>query len=476
MGRSAGGGRVANRAACALIVVALFSLACPSSRDDSLAFDHPPEAVILISLDTLRADYLNFHGYEAFETSPFIDSFARESVVFENAFVTQPSTLPSHMSLFTGLYPQRHGADPDTMLFRGIPTMAALMRQSGYATAGFADGGFLRPRWGYGRGFDVYSGRPQRGFRQILDEGIRWIDMHEGERFFLFLHTYDVHSREDGLLYRSPEPTLGRFTRELEEADPDAIRSRIARGPAAATKGDIAYLRARYAEGVRHVDDELRRFFAELRARGLDDRAAIILWSDHGEGLRNHGKWLHGELYDHTLRSVLMIRPPGGLERSRRAEAVVSALDVLPTLLDLVGAPGPKHLDGRSLVGLLRGEPLEPRPAFSLMDEGGDPLYSIRTERFHYISDRAGSKRELFDVIGDPNEERNLSGLQLPVEGELHDRLMAWVERPGAAGSKRAPRRAVEIKGEAEAELRALGYLDPESPPASSNEQSAGQD
>ena len=110
MGRSAGGGRVANRAACALIVVALFSLACPSSRDDSLAFDHPPEAVILISLDTLRADYLNFHGYEAFETSPFIDSFARESVVFENAFVTQPSTLPSHMSLFTGLYPQRHGA------------------------------------------------------------------------------------------------------------------------------------------------------------------------------------------------------------------------------------------------------------------------------------------------------------------------------------------------------------------------------
>ncbi|MCZ6785063.1 MAG: sulfatase-like hydrolase/transferase [Proteobacteria bacterium] len=169
-----------------------------------------PHGVVLVSIDTLRADYLNTYGYTDFETSPFLDGFAAENVLFEKAFVSEPWTLTSHMTLFTGLHPHHPGVAEHTVLAEDVPTLALHLQRKGYRTQAFVDGGYVGAHWGFDRGFDAYeTPRPLSGFPEILPRAMDWLDRHARESFFLFLHTYDVHSRGAMPYYKVPGSRAG---------------------------------------------------------------------------------------------------------------------------------------------------------------------------------------------------------------------------------------------------------------------------
>ncbi len=455
-------------------VVALVGAAACSGAEESAAHPRldPPRAVVLVSLDTLRADYLGLYDYAQFATSPYLDSFAAESVVFDNSIVVEPWTLTSHMSLMTGLFPQHHGVAPEVDLADGIETLAGRMRDAGYATAAFTDGGWMRDKWGLARGFDTYSGKKRRGFPAVLEEARAWIDARKDEKLFVFVHTYDVHGWGTRPFYRAPESISGMFSGDIETPlDCDTVKEFEQRFEAREhelTDADLAFLRARYAEGVRHVDGELRGFFDFLRERGIYDDALIVVWSDHGEGLADHGDFGHRSVYDHTIRAPLLVRAPGIPNPGRRVSAVVSAIDIAPTVLELAGLPALEGVDGVSFVGHLFEDP-GGGAAFSIYTGRGRPAhlaaperpsFSMRTETHHLLHDGEDDRYLFYDLVADPLEQHDLAGAGGAVEEEMRATLAAW-ERDYHAAVDGAPTGGDAILDDDTSEqLRALGYAE----------------
>jgi arylsulfatase len=420
-----------------------------------------PEAIFLISLDTLRADYLNLYGYERFQTSPVLDGFARESVVFDNCIVASPRTLTSHMSLMTGLHAHHHRVDEKVPLDEGAATLASMLQSRGWGTRGWADGGYLAKRWGFDRGFDGYESRPRRGFAAILPEAMAWLNKNSETPFFVFLHTYDVHNTGLSPFYRAPPPFRSRFSAGLESAlragELRDFTQRYWARKDSLTEQDRNYVRATYAEGVRHVDEQLGSFFRFLRERRLYDRSLIVVWSDHGEGLFDHDEWSHGQVYDHTIRCALLMKIPG-VAGGRRVQSVVSGVDLLPTLLDLAGAPVPTTLDGRSVVPEIFDD-TSSGVAFSLRTKMGQRLFSIRTTSHHLFWDGERDVFHFFDLVSDPGEARNLSPSGTETEASLRARLEEWVRTHDEA-LQRARVSDELLSDDADEELRALGYLE----------------
>ena len=419
----------------------------------------PPRGVILISLDTLRADYLNLYGYERFETSPFLDRFAEEALVFDHCVVSEPHTLISHMSLLTGLHPQNHRVDRSTALGENITTLASQLRDRGYATAAFADGGYLIPRYGFDRGFDVYEGRKRRGLARILEEARDWLRRYRDFPFFLFLQTYDVHSRGAAPRYRAPAPFEGMFSDGSSSPLADPARpfpSVFAANRDRLSEEDRAYIRATYAEGVRSVDAQLQEFSSFLAEEGLYEDSLIVVWSDHGEGLGHHEDWLHSELYDGTIRCALLMKIPG-VDGGRRIGSVVSSVDIAPTLLELVGAARPAGLDGVSFAARLSRDESSGE-GFTRV--GGGRGFSIRTPTHHLLWDRAADRYELYDLEADPGESRNLSPSDGTIEVDLRRRLHGFAAQHDAQLGRAPKGPPAGLDAEAEEQLRELGYLE----------------
>jgi arylsulfatase A-like enzyme len=315
---------------------------------------------VLISLDTLRADHLGCYGY-ARPTSPFLDRLAERAVLFENAIVQYPSTLTSHMSIFTGLYPAEHGVyPPDSVLAPAIETLPEAFRRAGYRTAGFTEGGFVHGRFGFRRGFDVFAARDRRDSDEVertFARGRRFLrGLEGGERFFLFIHTYAVHAPYDPpeeyrRLFWPGEPPPGAFpptgpelsrVNALGETLPDAVRD---------------YFKALYDAEIRRLDDVLRRFFAELDELGLADDTTVVVTSDHGEEFGEHGKLNHTQLYREVLRAPLLIVHPD-LAAGRRHAPPVESVDLAPTLYELARVKPRGAPSGASLAPLLAGPSL----------------------------------------------------------------------------------------------------------------------
>jgi arylsulfatase A-like enzyme len=415
-----------------------------------------------VSLDTLRADYINSYGYSRYSTTPFLDSFAKQNFIFENSFVVEPFTLTSHMSLMTGLYPQHHGVEDAVKLPKEIPTLAELLRDEGYRTQAFSSGGYLNPRWGFDRGFDDYGVMEAQGFDTILPRARSWLEAQAGHRVFLFLHTYDIHNEGLEPRYESPAPYDGMFAKRIESkfagAKGNEFIERFRAREGVLSDIDEEYIRASYAEGVRHVDDALGKFFGELRKLGRYEDALIVVWSDHGEGLYDHVDWSHGEVFDHTLRVPLMVKIPGR-SGGRRIRSVVSAIDLAPTVLALAAARVPESIDGRSLLPLLDADHADSL-AFGRSLKGGKRLFSVRSKSHHYIWDDAAQRSYFYDVVQDPLEQKNLSSSGSDVERELRERLLAWVDEHDRVSGLGVPMRA-DPPGEAlKANLRALGYVE----------------
>ena len=329
----------------------------PAAVTEQVGFEPAPtRGYILISIDALRADHLGLYGYPK-ATSPFLDNLARRAIVFDHAFAQIPSTLPSHMSMFTGLYPAEHGVfPPSAVLAPEIRTLPEILLHAGFRTAGHTEGGYVQGGYGFSRGFGEWTDPPyadDTDVERTFERGVAFLaSVKPGERFFLFLHSYTVHDP-----YWPPE----RYRRMFWPGPPPPGAGEptgphfaaINNGLAETTPAAIAYYEALYDASIRYLDDRLRQLFADLEASGLAAETTVIVTSDHGEEFFEHGKLVHTQIYPECLRIPLIIVHPGE-KQGLRIGNLVQTIDFAPTIYDLAGVETPQGLSGRSLKPLLR--------------------------------------------------------------------------------------------------------------------------
>jgi arylsulfatase len=446
------------RAACAVLLVLL--CACAPERPDHLVF---------VVLDTVRQDHLPTYGYPR-DTTPRIDALARSAAVFENAFAQQTNTNPSHASMFTGLYPPAHGSRFNgARLAAGRVTLAQILRDAGFRTAGFVSGVTMRAAAsGLERGFEVYDdgfeGKRRDG-RVATERAVRWwVQRRAGERRFLFLHLYDAHG---------PYVPTGSYARLFQSTEKGPRLSRIppyqlVHDPQGRALLDLNDYVGRYDAMIRYEDDLVARLLDQVDL----DRSIVVILSDHGETLGERYRPLDhgGQAFDEQLRIPLVLSAPG--VAALRASSSVETVDLLPTLLELLEVPMPEGVpvQGRSLVPLLRGEEPETRPfvfaqARSVGERHADRGYrlkprtnisTVRGPRWKLIL-YPGVERdylELYDLEADPGERTNLADAR-PEVRDLHLRaLREWLTVDGTTPSE------TPLSPELRRQLQELGYLD----------------
>ena len=409
----------------ALVAVALAGFACSAPK---AVGTYPQASVVLVSIDTLRADHLALYGYREGRT-PNLDALGRDGLVFDDVISHVPLTLPAHASIFTGLLPPRHGVR-DNIGFSLKPsdkTLAERFKAAGLATGGAISAYVLRAQTGISRGFDVYDdalildasneslGALQRDGGVAVASLLKFVDAQAGKRFFAFLHLYEPHT---------------------PWSPPAAYRD--LKNP---YDGDVAYA------------DELVGLFLEgLRARGLADRTILVLTSDHGEGLGDHGEREHGLfLYREAVHVPLVLRLPDGAGRGARIRGPVAQVDIAPTILDLAGLPF-AGMDGVSLRGAIAAGQSESRVVYSetlypRYHFGWSELYAATDSRFRFIR---APKPELYDISKDPGERQNLAGDRAPAMASMD----AWLGRMRTAVT--APE---AVDAQTREKLAALGYV-----------------
>ncbi len=432
--------------------VAVYAVGCRSSRAPT--FEGAP--VVLVSIDTLRADHLPAYGYAGVET-PAIDRLRRDSILYENAYAHAPLTLPSHVSVLTGLLPTGHGVRDNLgyrLDARAHPTLAALLKAHGYATGAAVSAFVLRAATGLGDSFDFYDDRIATGGQGALGEvqrpgaetARRLLDWWKGQgsgKAFLFLHLYEPHAP-----YEPPPSFAGRF--------------------ASAYDGEIAA-----------ADAVVGQFLDRLRQDGLYDRAIVVLLSDHGEGLMEHGERHHGILlYRWALHVPLLVKLPRGERAGTTVHAPVGLVDVVPTLARLLNLKVPPGVDGRSLPE----ERAAPRRLYAetyypRIHLGWSELRSLVDERYQMID---GPRPELYDVVRDARQLHDLASAEprtaramreeiarypagfappQPVDPAVRERLLALGYLGGAAatpggGPLPSPRDFIDEVEEVEAAFR----------------------
>ena len=508
---------LAIRAAAGSVAFAL-AIAAIGARGTTAPGDDPRPNLILVSIDTLRADHVGAYGYSQ-PTTPALDALAAEGVLFENAHSSSSWTLPAHATLLTGLDPFTHGLTGSGQpLPEAIDTLAERLRAEGYATAawvGTTPFGYVGAAFGLGAGFESYEHypHPRRSLRsgigrlldivllQEVDRGvgnasaeidsvIDWLT-GAGERpFFLFVHLYDVHSKMVALPYEAPEPFRDRLCPGAADAfegcqdgvcASERMRAMVVGALPAFGADELEPLRCLYDGGVAYTDQEIGRLLSFLDASPLGDSTAVVVTSDHGEAFFEHGMPLHVTLHEEVTRIPLLMRLPDG-PSGVRVPNLVGLVDVAPTLLELAGVEIGDEIQGRSLLPLVREEKSGPDPgvvAVSLQDA------MLRTKERKYIvpgRPDSGASPSLYALDEDPKEQTNRSHWDSRGKQELAEALEAR-RRAGVELRKRLLADAQPepvVLGDAERDaLRALGYaVDSENgaPPGSEPKPQAAPD
>ncbi len=433
-----------------------------------------PRAIILVGVDTLRADHLGLHGASR-PTSPFLDQLAEEGVVFDRAFATSPWTLPSFASIFTGrlqsghaagIHPRtseiewdanRLGPKQRTILDPAVETLAERLALEGFTTIAVAQNPNLDPRFGMSRGFDIYdhlTGDYEETRRSdvVVDLGLEYVDNLENKAFFLFLHFWDPHMQ-----YGAPEPIGGMFTEDLEGGftlpvveDPQPLR----RDASSLSPARKAFMEAAYDEEIRFVDSQFERLVAGLRERGLWDQSLVIFVADHGEELFDHGGFEHGHtLYNELLHVPLIVWAPG--VSSRRSATPVSIADITPTVLDALGLGFDENAFGVSLwPHLASGEELAERLIVAEGTLYGPELKAGIEWPHKVIVEKRRDRNWLFNLENDFGER---SGR--PARGEFAQSLLKLLELRLLASSQGVQLETMELDPELRRQLRSLGYI-----------------
>lgn len=458
--------------------------------------------IILICTDTLRADHLGAYGYSK-DTSPWLDEWATAAILFETAYSPTSTTNPSHSSLFTSLYPTTHGiwGNKNYELPPEAVTLAEILQDAGYQTAAFTSVWHLAFELnGLGQGFEFHWGSNtwtdnraavsgsslfkrlrslyQRFFAK-LDRGkkagqipaeetnrrvLTWLDRErDGRPLFLFVHYFDTH-----IPYSPPERYLSDFYRG-DPRDPDhrsmeSIDLHPDQLPVFETwlEGitDIQYVEALYDASIRYLDDQLRSLAEELMERGLWEDSLVIFTADHGESLTEHGIYFdHLGLYEPSVRIPLLIRAPGWT--SRRIASPVNLVDLLPTILDLVGLPTSPAFEGISLLGHMGGNVQRPKNQPIFMEHAHVAALGIRLGHWKYIYPldayyQMSKQEELFQLSQDPGEENNLAQVETAVVCAMRQRAQTWLKRERPVSMKPLNRPAPQELLE---QLKSLGYI-----------------
>lgn len=387
--------------------------------------------IVLVSIDTLRADRLPVYGYGKGRT-PAIDALARESVIFDRAYAHAPQTLPSHASMFTGLLPFEHGVRDNLgfTLKNDVPVLPELLASAGYRSGGFVSAFVLRADTGIGRGFQTFDdvlprsgidrspGQIQRSGPATLAAATSWMDSQPDQSFVLFLHLYEPHTPY------APPP---RFA-TLEPYD-----------------GEIAL-----------ADEVLGQLVSYLTRRGWYRDSTMIVTSDHGEGLGDHGELEHGLfVYDEAIRVPLLVRLPDGAHGGRRVTEPVQHIDLLPTLARLTGVTAPSAGRGRDLGPLLFGtggiaaQGIYSEALYPFYHFGWSELLALTDDRYRYIK---APREELYDLDRDPDERANVAGER----GQAAAAMRAALEAMVAGRDLDAPS---DVSAEDRERLAALGYV-----------------
>lgn len=449
--------------------------ACAS---DTTPADPSRPSVILISFDTCRADLFGALTGEEPSSTPRLDEIAADSVIFENAFVQAPHTLESHMSLMTSVYPDVHGVKPDLgPLPDSFVTLPQILDRAGYHTVGLVTSEWLKPDFGFGRGFDEYERLPHRPtYADRVNEAalrhLRW----KRPPHFLFLHYYDLHSDfekwwgSNKLPYYSPpafREGLGVSSDGREFCDDEgncntAYLTAANRERRPLPQSEIETIHDLYRAAVPELDSQMGDFFDELKRRGLYDGSLIVITSDHGEEFREHGRFIHSQPYDETIGVPLFIKFPGSWKAGVRVAEVVETVDVFPTILDYLRIASPEYVQGESLLGLIEGRQVRAKHAVLSQDTINRTRYGLRTDRWKLIMDLRSSRQELYDLQDDPEEKIDVSAERADLADELERRLKSLV-----GGNRRLHEAMVTgeaagrdlLSAEERKRLEALGYV-----------------
>ncbi len=416
------------RAGTAILFAALLMGACARERTIPVE-SYPGAPVVLISIDALRSDHLPAYGYRHVRT-PNIDAFRRDSVLFLSAWSHCPMTLPSHVSMLTGLLPVQHGVRDDVgFRFDGTvhDSLPSILRGHGYATGAAVSSSVLRGEAGLGPLFDVYDDAiepqpgatladPQRPGSVTERRAEKWIAANAGKPFFYFFHIYEPNVPQD-----PPEPFHSRY-------------------------------RSHYDGEIATSDAIVGNLLAFLKTQGIYDRAIVILTSDHGEGLGEHGEQQHAILvYRETLQVPLLVKLPHSRFRGRETAATAQLADLMPTVLGLLGIPVPKESSQTSLLSLLEKHP----PARQVYAESLYPRYHFGWSELRSLIDSRwqliqSSKPELYDLQNDPAEKRDVAGGQRRVVASMKQTLANYGTAIPSIGS---------ADPETASKLAALGYI-----------------
>lgn len=465
-------GSLPRRCVAAVILAALVVAGCDRGQ--------PPNLVVIV-VDTLRADHLGCYGYER-PTTPRLDRFAAESVLFENAVASSSWTAPSIASLFTSVHPSVHGVTTfAAALPASLPTLAEVLQRHGFRNTGLsANFVHIVERKGFARGFqsfaelrrpaaageeEEFAGLVAADARLVTDRAIEAARASRGAPFFLYVHYMDPHST-----YAPPEPFRSRFARRYEGSFTGTTNELkdVMQGKRAANDADLRRLVDLYDAEIAFTDAEIGRLLDQLRRLDLYDNTVIAFLSDHGEEFGEHGGVFHGvTLYDEMTHVPLLVRLPRGRHGGTRVTPVVQLVDLGPTLLQVVGVADDRKTQGTSFAGLLAAgnDAAATAPAFSELHPDAPVEAALRprthrtavtTRDWTWLAGREGAA-ELYDRRSDPGQRENrvqgepavAASLGLAA-GEFADALRDW----GTAAGEQVP-----LRPEDREQLRALGYL-----------------
>jgi arylsulfatase A-like enzyme/Flp pilus assembly protein TadD len=404
---------------------------CSSAPPKSPRFD----SLLLVTIDTLRADHVSCYGPSPVRT-PSLDGLAHRGAIVRRAWATVPLTTASHASILTGLYPPAHGVR-DNSRFRlpeGVLTLALRLGRSGRRTAAFVSSYTTSSLFGFDKGFETFnddlghtpdgSRRQQRPGDETARLASAWLEGHAAEPFFVWVHLFDPHTP-----YEPP---------------PEYLRDH----PGDPYSGEVAF-----------ADAQLGRVLEALGRTGAARRTAVAVLADHGEGLGDHGEADHGYLlYETTLRIPFLLVAEGRIAPGTELAGPASTVDLVPTVLDLLGLPVPEDLEGRSLVGTdaARDRSLYAETLYPLDEFGWSPLYATRRGDLKLIE---APQRELYDLASDPAERSNIAGARPADAGSLSDGLRVLMRGLADAGGKaRAAANQPDVGPEQVAKLESLGY------------------
>jgi len=429
------------------------------------------DRVILISVDTLRADHLGCYN-EKVKGTPAINSLARRGLVFERALCNLPKTTPSHATMLSGLYSWSHGVRNNNLKIpEQVVLLPEVLKEAGFATGAFVSLSTVKGIYGFSRGFDVYddnlnvkgpaaTGHMERRAEDTLDAALAWLHERIDKKVFLFIHLADPHGP-----YTPPEKYTARLGKPgkdvmLPLSKSNYARNAIPRYQIIDGRQEADFYLDRYMAEIRYVDDCLAKFFQTLKSWKIYKRSLIIFTSDHGEALGEHQQWFqHGSsIHQEQVWVPLVVAGPG--VKSARAAGIVETVDIAPTVIDILGLTPVQEMEGRSFIEQLENpaRPTDGRWYGDLIAPGA-VFSGYEKDGFKLIHSSQRNTYMLYDVRQDPEEKQNLYIKNRGQAGQMHRHLKKFIKTRKNLKARRPALSERQKRKEREA-MKSLGYLD----------------